>query len=390
MGALSARARRVWPALAVLAVVAACGSSEAPQLDTSGFTPIGAGRDAGTSTDGGTTVLQTPDAGAPTCDSGNVCGCLDLDLVSDPPNLYFMLDRSGSMNNDSKWSTVRTVVAQVITGLGPRARFGAAVFPDKIQDGCVAGGQVMQLSLGDAPAGAPGPTVEYFTASTDLPAIGGTPTALTLTNLTSLLTGFTGKTFVILATDGGPNCNAALSCDASSCCSNIEGDPGCDLDGGPNCCAAANAQTNCLDTTASVKAIEALAAQNVLTYVIGLPESAPYEGVLNQMAQAGGTARPNPPYYYAVDTADQAALAATLSSIAAKLTATCTFTLSQAPPDPGMVNLYLDGKVIPQDPTNGWTLSGQTVTLVGTACTAILDGDVLSLRVVAGCPTVLQ
>jgi hypothetical protein len=202
------------------------------------------------------------------------------------------------------------------------------------------------------------------------------------------VTALSGKTFVILATDGGPNCNSNITCDASACCSNIEGDPGCAEDAGVNCCV--NDAENCLDSQASVAAISAYAAAGVLTYVIGLPESGPYEGVLDQMALAGQTARASAPYYYAVTSADESALATTLSTIAAKVTATCTFTLAAPPPDPAQVNLYLDGHVVPQESTNGWTLSGETVTLEGSTCTEVLSGQVLSLRIVAGCPTVLQ
>jgi hypothetical protein len=262
------------------------------------------------------------------------------------------------------------------------------VFPDPQADVCNVGDQVMPLMLGDVPAGAFGQAASYFLTATDVPASGGTPTAGTLTALMPTLTGLGGKTYVILATDGGPNCNYALTCNASACCSNIEGDPGCAEDGGPNCCASA--PYDCLDAQASVAAIGALASAGVLTYVIGLPESGPYEGVLDQMALAGQTARADAPYYFAVSSADEAALASALATIAAKVTATCTFTLSSPPPDPGMVNLYLDGQIVPQDPANGWTLSDQTVTLVGNTCSEVLAGHALALRIVAGCPTVQQ
>jgi hypothetical protein len=388
MGRFSARARRAAPGLGVLALLAACGSVDRPPLETSTFGGPPAGKDAGAAVEGGRTSLDNPEAGPPSCDAGDVCGCLDLTLLGDPPNIFFMLDRSGSMNDLGKWTTVRDVIVQVIEELGPRARFAAAMFPSPQQDVCNVGNQVMPLMLGDVPAGAFGQTAGFFLTATDVPASGGTPTAGTFTALTPALTGFGGKTYVILATDGGPNCNYSLTCAASACCSNIEGDPGCTEDGGPNCCASA--PYNCLDAQASIAAIGALASAGVPTYVIGLPESAPYEGVLDQMALAGRTARASAPYYFAVDSADEAALASTLSTIAAQVTATCTFTLSSPPPDPGMVNLYLDGQIVPQDPVNGWTLSGQTVTLVGNTCSEVLAGDALALRIVAGCPTVQQ
>jgi archaellum component FlaF (FlaF/FlaG flagellin family) len=121
-----------------------------------------------------------------------------------------------------------------------------------------------------------------------------------------------------------------------------------------------------------------------------VPGSAPYAALLDRMAQAGGAARANEPLYYAVDSTNQAALATALGTIAAKITATCTLDLGETPPDPSEVNVYLDGTAVPQDPTDGWTLSGQTITLVGATCTRVMAGNALSLRVVAGCPTVLK
>ncbi len=365
-------------------IVVACGVS-GPPTDTSEFG--GAPHDSGVFVEGAPPVLFQ-DTGAPSCEAGlngSVCGCLDLDLLTDPPNIYFVLDRSGSMNDDGKWLTIRKVIGSVIAALGPRARFGAAVFPNPTVDVCSVGEQVMPLTLGDSPAGMFGPAVQLFTTATNFDANGGTPTASTLNALTSTLAALPGKTYVILATDGGPNCNDATTCDASACTTNLEG--ACPLEAGVSCCDGDPEE--CLDTQAAVTAVYAIAAAGVPTYVVGVPGSGPYTGVLDQMALAGGTARSTAPYYYEVTSTDQAAFTATLSTIAAQVTATCTLALSAPPPDPTRVNLYLDGTLVPEDPTNGWTLSGSTVTLEGTTCTDVLSGKALSLRIVAGCPTVL-
>jgi len=37
-----------------------------------------------------------------------------------------------------------------------------------------------------------------------------------------------------------------------------------------------------------------------------------------------------------------------------------------------------------------WVLQGQTVTILGSTCQSIMNGDVLDVRVVAGCPTVIR
>jgi hypothetical protein len=381
------RASRVAAGFVVASLAGACGGAR-PPVDTSEF---GDGHDAGPDA-GYSGSLSFEGGGAPPpCvaePDGGVCGCLELSLVTDQPNLYFVLDRSGSMSENDKWGTVRSVVADVIVGLGPRARFGAAVFPDPRTDVCGAGIEVMAPRLGDAPAGQAGPTVGDFTSSTAFVANGGTPTAATLSALTAELTALPQKTFVILATDGGPNCDAAITCDVSECIPNIEQAGGCSRAGPTNCCD--QDATQCLDVTKTVQAVQDLAAGGVPTYVIGVPGSGPYSAVLDRMAVAGGTARPTEPAYYAVSTTDQTALAAALKSIAAKITATCTLTLDQPPPDPAQVNVYLDGVVVPKDRQSGWTLSGSTVTLVGATCDRVMSGDALDLRVIAGCPTVLK
>jgi hypothetical protein len=94
------------------------------------------------------------------------------------------------------------------------------------------------------------------------------------------------------------------------------------------------------------------------------------------------------PFYYRVDTADESALHAALSQIAAKIVASCTLPLGSKPPDPNLVNVYLDEMVVARDPVDGWKLDGSTVTLLGKTCNRVLQGDVLDVRVIAGCPTV--
>ena len=77
-----------------------------------------------------------------------------------------------------------------------------------------------------------------------------------------------------------------------------------------------------------------------------------------------------------------------LSNIAAKITGTCTLSLDNTPPDPGLINVFFDEHVLPQAGPDGWTLNGTMVTISGASCQKILDGNVLDVRIVAGCPTV--
>ncbi|MEO6420866.1 MAG: VWA domain-containing protein, partial [Polyangiaceae bacterium] len=253
---------------------------------------------------------------------------------------------------------------------------------------CDPGIEVFAPQRGDSPAGTGGPTAVGLITSTNVPASGGTPTAATIRGLTGRLSTLPGKTFAILATDGGPNCNMAATCDATSCIPNIEGAVGCSP-GGASCCDPASyGPLQCLDGQDSIDAVTALSAAGVPTYVVGVPGSVPYAALLDALAVAGGTARAGSPRYYRVDSTDAAAFASALAQVAAKITATCILKLGMAPPDPTHVNVYLDDVVVPSDPANGWTLDGSTVTLTGTTCDRVLSGDVLDLRVIAGCPTV--
>src|SRR5262249_38287063 len=130
------------------------------------------------------------------------CTGVELPLELNAPNLYFVLDASGSMKTDSKWTNWRQVVGELITQLGPQARFGASVCPAPSGSVCAAGTQVMPLTAGDAQ----GHTASAFlTATASIMPNGGTPTAPTLQGLVPELGAERQPTFVILATDGGPN-----------------------------------------------------------------------------------------------------------------------------------------------------------------------------------------
>jgi hypothetical protein len=78
-----------------------------------------------------------------------------------------------------------------------------------------------------------------------------------------------------------------------------------------------------------------------------------------------------------------------LKKVAAQIVATCEFDLKTAPEE-ASVNVYLDNVVTPKDPVNGWKVEGKKVTMLGTSCQRIKDGDVLDVRIVVGCPSVLK
>lgn len=368
-------------------VVVACGGSGLPAADrgSSGSDVPASSSGLGTSSSSGGEMTKSS-----VCEElqkTSNCDCTDVKVITDQPNLYFVLDRSGSMNEDNKWATMQQTVVEVVRDIGNRAKFGVALFPGSTQQ-CGPGGGVLRPLAGDAP-GVTGPTVTAFSRAISTAAGGPTPTAATLSALLAPVKAFEGRTFVILATDGAPNCGDS-ACDAASCILNIENysDPSKGISCPPmgtSCCDTLN-RGQCVDSDKTNAAVKAYADSNIPVYVIGVPGSGPYEGILERLATTGGTARGDHPFYYKVDSTSKDALKAALRKVAAKITATCDFTLSTAI-DPGQVNVYLDGKSLAPDASNGWTLVDTKVALVGTACDRVKNGDVLSVQIVAGCPT---
>jgi hypothetical protein len=368
-------------ALALVAGAPGCGDQRPPPAGDAKVVPVGGGggfQDAG----------STKPPGCGQKDDGSFCDCIDVPLFGDPPNMYFVLDRSGSMNEGNKWSAVRITIAAILRGLGPRANFGATLFPGFESQACAPSIEVLPISPGDPPGEQDGPTTTKLLKATQPPPSGGTPTAAALSSVARILSTATGKTFVILATDGGPNCNSQASCTVEQCQPNIENVQGCPR-AGPSCCEPPTGPREaCLDSAATTSAVALLKSGGIPVYVIGLPGTTAYAALLDQLAVAGGTALPTSPKYYRVDSSGDATLLTTLKRIAAKIVATCEFKLKEAPADANQVNVYLDDVVLPREPANGWKLDGSTVTLVGSACSKVLAGDILNVRIITGCPTV--
>jgi hypothetical protein len=365
--------------------VAACSSPGDPAAPRPGGRTSGGGGDDLFDAGG------LPD-GPPPPDAPGLCGNQLHEVIVDAPNLYFVLDRSGSMAapapGGTRYEAVRDASIDLVRKLGMLVNVGAALFPKETRsDGCEAGGQVMSVQPGtpvDAVSGNDGATTKAFASATKSEPVGGTPTAATLEALDSKLSALPGRTIVLLATDGGPNCNGEATCDADQCMTNIEGE--CPREVG-NCCEP-NGPAGpwmCVDGEATVSAVAALAALDVPVYVIGIPGSEIYADVLDEMAIVGKVPKPGPPFYYRVD--DLSALGEVLGSIAS-VVVSCEFTLPEAPPEEGMTNVYLDAQVLAQDPTHGWTWEGDTVIVLhGDACARLKAGQVGQVQIVSGCPT---
>jgi len=351
----------------------------------------GAG-EGGSSSAGNTSLAVSAklSSGPPAADAGGLCGNQILPLALDPPTVYFVLDISGSMstpeNGGTRLQLVQGAVVEQAARLNYLVKMGAAAFPLDVTatDTCHIGAQIVAPALQD---------LETFeTAINALVPNGGTPTAATLNALAPNLEALAGKTIVVLATDGGPNCNPAAACGIQDCIVNIEDCSPPTLEccvQDTNCCeptiADPRAGEDCLDETATVNAVAAIYSAGIPVYVVGIPGSQFYADALNAMALAGGAPQFAAPFYYQVS--DLSTLGDVLTTIASAVIP-CSFTLTSAPPNPTETNVYFDTEVVMSDPTNGWSwTSSVEVTLNGSACAKLKSGAVSQVQVVSGCPT---
>jgi hypothetical protein len=333
-----------------------------------------------------------------------LCGNEQIPATANPPNLYFVVDRSGSMQDPlpgspySKYENARIAISVMLRAVGHRVHYGAGVYPALLnQDGCAPGMQIFPTTAGDPPSyaakGENGPILtDLLNRLGNVPPSGGTPTAATLRQLEPTIEGLDGKkTYVVLMTDGAPNCNLDLRCGIDGCIPNIEGLTvgGTKCDATFNCCSPKVDAGDCVDGDASEAAVAAYEKAGIDTYVVGMPGSEAYSAILGRLAVAGNTARPGATPYYAVSDTNE--LSEALRSIGAQVAISCDLPLSAAPEDPELVNVYFDDQVVPSSDTDGWQYLGKkSIQFEGDACTRLSSGDVLNVQVLSGCPTVVR
>lgn len=381
--------------------LSACGRKRSPFLGTAGASDTsGDGTDAG----GG---LYIPPLTPPGADAG-LCGRAIVPIVIERPNFYFVLDASGSMSEfmpldqasssgivPTRYTAARLAIRSLIRSVGHRISYGAALFPGEAAAGCTPGAEVFPTQPGDP--------VAYVRSKTDGPIEerlfdilaargpdGLTPTASSLAAIKAPLLALTGKTYAFLLTDGAPNCNETAPCSAAECTVNIEGL--CLGGDGRNCCDPAFKAYDykwCLDADPTVQAVSELAIAGIQTFVIGMPGTDAYAGVLDRLAEAGQTARPSRPEYYPVQNSTE--LADTLQQIGLSVALSCDIPLEAAPPDPNLVNVFFDDGVLTLGDKDGWTwAAADMVRLVGQSCTDLKTGNGVQVQVAAGCPSVTR
>lgn len=266
-------------------------------------------------------------------------------------DVVIVQDRSGSMDlykidGEKKWDLDLRILGEVLPSLDKRIAMGLAMFPDEnaprwplytgVRDVCMPG--VVRL---DPAPGNTGAIMSRLKAAGR--PYGLTPTFETMRNLLdySPFKKTDRKHFVILITDGQPNCSE------KECCPELETDPN------PKRCSDPCFFFGCRTATSTVAETAALAARGVKTFVVGfagkgevvggggglfgpscgkeIEMTPPFDPAsLDAMAEAGGMARdvpPNPRKYY--DVSDAATFRAALEEIAGRVAGAtvggCTF-----------------------------------------------------------------
>jgi hypothetical protein len=339
---------------------------------------------------------------------GSYCGASTTAATPRKVNALLVLDKSGSMREvpagfaQNKWTSLTQALGTVLTNTQKLMAYGLELFPANNVGGTCTTDCCQMPSTGYVDVAIPGGVQSIVdTLSTTLPG-GGTPTAQALRSALGYLTlgsgsALVGKKVVILATDGGPNCNQSLTgCGIDVCTMNIDGKPaGCDAS--YNCCDPSIGQSaglGCLDSAAAIAAIEELAAAGIPTVVLGIPGTENYAAVMDAMALAGGMPDPNggAHRYYAVNAAaGVTGLTQEIAEITAQLVNPCELPLDREPDDPDQVAVALDcvllTRAIGDGGTGQWTLDNSTwtVRLLGDTCTRVQEIGAERLDVLYGC-----
>jgi von Willebrand factor type A domain len=291
---------------------------------------------------------------APESNPGAVCQQFTIANGRITPDMLIVLDRSSSMQGEGvdRWTPSVSGLKAITNELDETIRFGLMAFPGRGSDAslgggmqCAAGTLEVPIALNAAPA--------IATSLDGLSLIQSTPTATTLSAAHNVLgTGMAqvdatlSAKFVILVTDGAPNCS--------------NGQAGARGGGGGQDPAA---------VTASVAAIAAMQKDGIKTYVLGYDtqNDAQLKAALDQMAQAGGTGdmahRP---------IEDEASLVQEFRRIVGGAVS-CEFALTMAPTDPNFVLVQLDGMKLALNGADGFALSAdrKKLTVLGSACATL-------------------
>ena len=275
------------------------------------------------------------------------CGGMEFALQRVAPNVMLVLDRSGSMDqtigntsSTSKWDDLKSAVSSLVQGYDSEMRLGASIFSSNKD--CAPGNIDVALAAGAGQS--------VLTQLAAQGPAGNTPTATTLDTVINqgMLNDPTRGNYVVLATDGLPNCTDT-------------------------------------DVKSRIEKLYA-ATPSVKTFVIGIGAATNTDPTtLNAWADAGHTARAGATHYYQTNSPQD--LKAAFDAIVGGVVS-CDFKMMQAAPDPSLITVTENGTAVAPSPTNGYSFdpSTNTVSLHGTACDLLRTSPSTKVSVVYGCP----
>ena len=291
--------------------------------------------------------------------SGN-CGGQQIPIVlkqAAVPDLHLVVDRSGSMFAPvnllqfflTKWEVMRKTLSTLVDAFDNKIRFGLTLFPSDNQ--CGAGLTTVQLSGGSGAA---------IKGALNVPKSDGfTPTHTTLDGVRAYLAGVPrgeGERYVLLATDGIPNCRDAPKSDSGA---------------------------------ETLTAVNMLVAQGLKVFVLGFGDIITANpALLQQLALAGGVPNTKGPHAF-YPASNEAELKTALFEIAGGIVPPpCTYQLNSMPPDLDRVTVSFDGTAIPRTKSNanGWNygVPGE-IKFFGKACEMLRAGQVKRVDFAFGC-----
>jgi hypothetical protein len=362
--------------IAALALLAGC----------EGASPARGGGGGDTDTDADTDTDTDVDTDADTdTDTDTDTGCEEVafPVAGHPPDLLILLDRSNSMSGGapSYWSTVTSALVTVTAAMDPQIQFGVMVFPYGATE-CAPPSGVPEVPI----------TVEdnADAIATTLGGLGpdgaGTPTTLALSAAATYLNGLAdgSSKYILLATDGGPNCSADLGLQCPACTTTQPDGYSC------------YTHNDCLDDVQAILLAEQIHLEmGIAVYVIGVGGilSSTFLDVMTSIAAAGGTGD-----FYAAET--PADLAAALDEIAAAAVE-CTFTVDWdalgegVSTNPDLVNLFADGAIVPYDDDCsdglGWQwIDADTIGLCDGLCEQYKGGEITEITASFGCESIVE
>jgi hypothetical protein len=354
--------------------------------------------DADTDTD----VDGDSDADSDTDADTETCGESNFQVEFKKVDMLVVLDRSASMKpadvpEDDLWTPMGQALTEVTAQFSDRIDFGMMLFPgldcvtDDFDSVCINPTEP-QVKIGDANAATEIANVFKSTADGGTGTCGGTPTAPTLAAAGNYLSSLINDhlRYVLLATDGAPNCNDTLDGDTCTCVS------------AQGCSASTNGFLNCLDDVNTNASAKNLYGAGIPIYVLGMGKgSSDWGKQLDAIAAAGGTTE-----YYGVDKTDE--IIETMETITSQILS-CEFDIDWdlLPPDASasqeLVNFYC--KVNETDETDssnvvglddkcssktGWNwVDDDTIEFCEGACDSLKNRECTFVTATFGCDSVV-